>query len=80
MDKNEPYFFNPDLSSEQLEDWLNQQRLYVAHYNQLKSEKAALMKQLLEVDAALEYYASSMSPGELRFPWDPNPLLKAHQK
>ncbi|BEN30020.1 hypothetical protein SMKC034_12360 [Serratia marcescens] len=80
MDKNEPYFFNPDLSSEQLEDWLNQQRLYVAHYNQLKSEKAALVKQLSEVDTALEYYANLVTPGELSFPWDPSPLLRTHQK
>lgn len=80
MDKNEPYFFNPDLSSEQLEDWLNQQRLYVAHYNQLKSEKAALVKQLSEIDAALEYYASSMLPGKLHFPWDPSLHLRARQK
>ncbi|CAI1803950.1 Uncharacterised protein [Serratia quinivorans] len=79
MDKNEPYFFNPDLSSEQLEDWLNQQRLYVAHYNQLNGQRADLVKQLSEVDLALEHYANSLTPGRLSFPWDPNPALKAPQ-
>lgn len=80
MDKNEPYFFNPGWSTEQLEDWLNQQRLHLAHHNKLKVERAALLKQLSEVDAALEYYANSVTPGGLSFPWDPSPLLKAHQK
>ncbi|CAI1565840.1 Uncharacterised protein [Serratia ficaria] len=80
MDNNEPYFFNPGWSSEQLEDWLNQQRLHIAHYNRLKIERAALVQQLSEVDLVLERYANSISPGELRFPWDPNPLLAIHQK
>ncbi|HGJ5854460.1 hypothetical protein QE197_17650 [Arsenophonus nasoniae] len=30
-----PYFFNPNLSSEELEDWLATQKTALAHYNNL---------------------------------------------
>lgn len=79
MDNNEPYFFNPGLSSEQIEDWLNQQRRCVAHYNKLKGERAVLTNRLSEIDTVLGRYANSFSLGRLHFPWDSNPLLEVNQ-
>lgn len=39
MDKNEPYFFNPGMSPEQLEHWLGQQKLHLSHYNRVVKKK-----------------------------------------
>ncbi|XFR43207.1 hypothetical protein AAHU66_14295 [Klebsiella pneumoniae] len=27
----QPYFFNPGMTTQQLEDWLGQQKIYLAH-------------------------------------------------
>lgn len=78
--EKEPYFFNPGLEAEELEDWLSQQVRYLSHFNKLKKERAALSAQLSEIDSALDYYATEVMSGRLSFPWEPSPLLKAHQK
>lgn len=77
--QNEPYFYNPGMTPEQLEDWLNQQKLHLSHYNRLVSERAALIKRLTEVDTVLERYATSLKPEKLSFPWEPSPLLEVPQ-
>lgn len=77
---NEPYFYNPGMTPEQLEDWLNQQKLHLSHYNRLVSERAALIKRLTEVDTVLERYATSLKPEKLSFPWEPNPHQGDAQK
>ena len=43
--KQQPYFFNPGMTTEQLEDWLGQQKTHLAHLNRLVKEKAALEEQ-----------------------------------
>nr|WP_223664479.1 hypothetical protein [Serratia sp. JSRIV002] len=78
--QNEPYFYNPGMTPEQLEDWLGQQKLHLSHYNRLVSERAALIKRLTEVDNDLERYAPTLKPEKLSFPWEPSPLLEALQK
>ncbi|MGX8940756.1 hypothetical protein ACWWJF_10185 [Symbiopectobacterium sp. Eva_TO] len=80
MNNKEPYFFNPNLSTEELEDWLRQQRMYLAHYNRLKVERAALIEQLSQIDETLKYFANAFAPGKLQFPWNPSPLLKMNQE
>ncbi|WP_063655201.1 hypothetical protein [Candidatus Arsenophonus triatominarum] len=75
-----PYFFNPNLSSEELEDWLAEQKIALAHYNNLKKERVALTKRLSEVDRMLERGTNFFKSDKLSFPWDPSPLLKVHQK
>ncbi|HGJ5866499.1 MAG TPA: hypothetical protein ACHBZ9_02600 [Arsenophonus nasoniae] len=72
-----PYFFNPNLSSEELEDWLATQKTALAHYNNLKRERAALTKRLSEVDRMLERGTNFFKSDKLSFPWDPSPLVKA---
>ncbi len=43
QDKNQkPYFFNPGMTPEQLEEWLNKQMLFVRNYNRLAKEKLIL--------------------------------------
>lgn len=39
-EKQQPYFFNPGMTVEQLEDWLEQQKLHLSRYNRLVKEKA----------------------------------------
>lgn len=78
--KNQPYFFNPGLSAEQLEDWLGQQKLHLTHFNRLVKEKAALEERLSEISAEIEHLSTSGFEGRLSFPWDPSPLLKNHQQ
>lgn len=75
-----PYFFNPNLSSEELEDWLAEQKIALAHYNNLKKERAALTKRLSEVELMLERANKFFTSDKLSFPWEPSPRLKAHQK
>lgn len=78
--QNEPYFYNPGMTPEQLEHWLNQQKLHLSHYNRLVAERAALIERLKEIDTTLEHYTTSLQPGKLSFPWEPNPCLKVPQK
>lgn len=78
-EKQQPYFFNPDMHPVQLEEWLNQQKLHVAHYNRLCRERAALIEQLEQVELMLDRLSSSGFEGSLSFPYRPNPLLGSHQ-
>ncbi|HBQ5642586.1 TPA: hypothetical protein L7572_005581 [Klebsiella variicola] len=76
----QPYFFNPGLSTEQLEDWLSQQKLYLAHFNRITKEKAALEERLQEVNEQINQMAVTGAEGKLSFPWDPSPLVESHQR
>lgn len=78
-EKQQPYFYNPGMSAEQLEDWLNQQRLYVAHYNRLLKEKTALDERLSAISAEIECMTTGYFDGKQSFPWDPSPLAENHQ-
>lgn len=74
-----PYFVNNNLNSLELEDWLLQQSLFVARYNKLKKDKAALLEQLKDIDEELAIIDKYPLLGTSSLPWDPNPLLKIHQ-
>lgn len=73
-EKQQPYFYNPGMSAEQLEDWLNQQHLHVVCFNRLVKEKATLEGQLEEINKSIEALSTSGFEGKQRFPWDPSPL------
>jgi len=75
-EKQQPYFYNPGMNPLQLEEWLNQQKLHVAHFNRLYKERAALYIQLEQVESALERLSSSGFEGTLSFPCGPNPLME----
>ncbi|HFW0557292.1 TPA: hypothetical protein ACITL5_000870 [Salmonella enterica subsp. enterica serovar Virchow] len=77
--KQQPYFFNPGMTPEQLEDWLGQQKLHLTHYNRLVKEKAALEERLSEISVEIERMSTGGLEGKLSFPWDPSPLLRNHQ-
>ena len=49
----QPYFFNPGMTTQQLEDWLGQQKIYLAHFNRLIAEKAALEERLSQISAEI---------------------------
>lgn len=74
-----PYFVNKNLNSLELEDWLLQQSLFVARYNKLKKDKAALLEQLKDIDDELAIIDKYPLVGTSSLPWGPNPLLKIHQ-
>ncbi|WP_071812494.1 hypothetical protein [Franconibacter helveticus] len=74
-----PHFFNPGLTTEQLEDWLNQQRLHVSHFNRLMKEKAALEERLEEVSKTIELLSGPGFEGMLSFPYSSSPLLENPQ-
>ena len=78
-EKQQPYFFNPGMSAEQLEDWLGQQKLHLSHFNQLVKEKAALEERLSEVNNSIELLSASGFEGTLHFPYSPSPLLENPQ-
>ncbi|WFW58735.1 hypothetical protein NFJ76_13090 [Citrobacter freundii] len=78
--KQQPYFFNPGMTTEQLEDWLGQQKTHLAHLNRLVKEKAALEEQLSEIAAEIERMSIDGVEGKLSFPWDPSPLLRNRQQ
>jgi hypothetical protein len=78
-EKQQPYFYNPGLTSEQLEDWLGQQKLHLTHFNQLVKEKAALQERLEEVSKTIELLSESGFEGTLSFPYSSNPLLENRQ-
>jgi len=73
-EKQQPYFYNPGMSAEQLEDWLNQQHLHVVCFNRLVKEKATLEGQLEEINKSIEALSTSGFEGKQRFSWDPSPL------
>ncbi|MFJ5855264.1 hypothetical protein ACIQCT_20340 [Enterobacter cancerogenus] len=78
--KQQPYFFNPGMTTDQLEDWLGQQKTHLAHFNRLVKEKAALEERLCEVSLEMGEMAAKGFEGKLSLPWDPNPLLKNRQE
>ncbi|HAT4607909.1 TPA: hypothetical protein I9409_001851 [Citrobacter freundii] len=65
--KQQPYFFNPGMTTEQLEDWLGQQKTHLAHLNRLVKEKAALEKRLGEITASIGLLSASGFEGMLSF-------------
>lgn len=75
-EKQQPYFFNPGMSPEQIEDWLSQQKSHIAHFNRLMTEKAALEERLNEVNKSIGMLSASGFEGILSFPYSPSPLLK----
>ncbi|MDE9447449.1 hypothetical protein KKJ04_18075 [Xenorhabdus bovienii] len=70
----EPYFFNPNMDTEELEDWLVQQKIFISRYNSLLKQKAALTEQLAEIEKELNGRATYDFKGKTSFPWDPSPL------
>lgn len=79
MDKNEPYFFNPGMSPEELEHWLGQQKLHLSHYNRVVKEKAVLLSRLEEIEGEIVLLTKNGIEGIQNFPSDPNPLLESRQ-
>ncbi len=80
-DKNDkPYFVNNSLNSLELEDWLQQQSLFVARYNKLQKEKTTLLEQLESIENELTAIFNFPFEGKLHLPWEPNPFLKNHQE
>ncbi|EDJ0450377.1 hypothetical protein GEX18_10335 [Salmonella enterica] len=78
--KQQPYFFNLGMTTEQLEDWLGQQKTHIAHFNRLVKEKAVLQERLSEISAEIERMSTNGFEGKLSFPWDPSPLLRNRQQ
>ncbi len=76
QDKNQqPYFFNPGMTPEQLEEWLNQQMFFVARYNHLVKKKAVLVKEkadieekITEIDKAISAFSEAGLEGVMSFP------------
>lgn len=73
-------FFNPGMTTQQLEDWLGQQKIYLAHFNRLIAEKAALEERLSQISAEIGRVATGSFEGILSFPWDPSPLVENPQQ
>ncbi|HEL8386070.1 TPA: hypothetical protein U0D20_004826 [Escherichia coli] len=81
QDKNQkPYFFNPGMTPEQLEEWLNKQMLFVRNYNRLAKEKAHLEIHLRECNKSIGDLTEASFTGINNFPdgpwtldWDPRP-------
>lgn len=78
-EKQQPYFFNPGMSAEQLEDWLGQQKLHLTHFNRLVNEKAALEERLSEISVEIERMSTGGFEGKLSFLWEPR-ILDRGQK
>ena len=76
----QPYFFNPGMTTQQLEDWLGKQKIYLAHFNRLIAEKAALEERLSQISAEIGRVATGSFEGMLSFPWDPSPLVENPQQ
>jgi hypothetical protein len=74
----QPYFF-PGMTTQQLEDWLGQQKIYLAH-NRLIAEKAALEERLSQISAEIGRVATGSFEGMLSFPRDPSPLVENPQQ
>lgn len=75
-EKQQPYFFNPGMSAEQLEDWLGQQKLHISQFNRLVKEKAALEERLADINQSIHLLSSAGFEGTLSFPYSPSPLLE----
>lgn len=76
----QPFIFNPGMNTEELEQWLSEQRLHVACYNNLLKEKAALEERLKEVNDSMERLSASGFEGKLSFPYSPSPYPENAQK
>lgn len=61
-------FFNPGMTTQQLEDWLGQQKIYLAHFNRLIAEKAALEERLSQISVEIGRVATGSFEGMLSFP------------
>lgn len=72
----QPYFFNPGMSVEQLENWLNQQLLHLSYFNSLVKEKAALEERLGDISLEMKRLSTEGFEGVLSFSWESNPALK----
>lgn len=67
------------MTTQQLKDWLGQQKTHLSHFNRLVAEKAALEERLKEIDMSIELLSSSGFVGTLSFPYSPSPLLESPQ-
>ena len=76
----QPYFFNPGMTVEQLEDWLEQQKLHLSRYNRLVKEKAELEERLSDISVEIERMSAGGFNGKLSFPWESSSLLRNHQQ
>jgi thiaminase len=56
------------MTTQQLEDWLGQQKIYLAHFNRLIAEKAALEERLSQISAEIGRVATGSFEGMLSFP------------
>ncbi|HHE4972832.1 TPA: hypothetical protein ACPFOA_002915 [Klebsiella pneumoniae] len=79
-ENQQPYFFNPGMTTQQLEHWLGQQKAHLAYFNRLVAEKAALEERLSQVSAEIERIATGGLEGVLSFPWEPSPLVENPQQ
>ncbi|AKE59372.1 hypothetical protein F384_12745 [Citrobacter amalonaticus Y19] len=79
-EKHQPYFFNPDMTAEQPEDWLEQKKLHLTHFNRLVKEKTALEERLTEISSEIEWLSTGGFEEKLSFLWDPSPLLRNRQQ
>ncbi len=68
------------MTTQQLEDWLGQQKIYLAHFNRLIAEKAALEERLSQISAEIGRVATDSFQGILSFPWIPVLLWKIPQQ
>ncbi len=68
------------MTTQQLEDWLGQQKTHLAHFNRLVAEKAALKERLNEISAEIERMFAGGFKGKLSFLWDPSPLPRNRQQ
>ena len=52
-EKQQPYFYT-GMTVEQLEGWLEQQKLHLSRYNRLVKEKAELEERLSDISVEIE--------------------------
>ncbi|WP_414842882.1 hypothetical protein [Klebsiella pneumoniae] len=74
------FFSNPGMTTQQLEDWLGQQKIYLAHFNRLIAEKPLSEERLSQISAEIGRVATGSFEGMLSFPWDPSPLVENPQQ
>ncbi|CQK64321.1 Uncharacterised protein [Salmonella enterica subsp. enterica serovar Typhimurium str. DT104] len=79
-EKPQPYFFNPGMTVEQLEDWLEQQKLHLSRYNRLVKEKAELEERLSDISVEIERMSAGGFNGKLSFPRESSPPLRNNQQ
>lgn len=79
-EKQQPYFLTTGMTVEQLEDWLEQQKLHLSRYNRLVKEKAELEERLSDISVEIERMSAGGFNGKLSFPWESSSLLRNHQQ